>query len=404
MKGSHVGLFEGDEKVVVKLMAGEEANPNPNGLRNDSNAIKEASNDYGNIIHEIPSAVLYPSSVNEIIDLIRSSNNGRPAPFTVAAKGRGHSVRGQAMARGGVVVDMTSLSKIKDGIGIRVSGNYADVGGEQLWIDVLRATLEQGLAPVSWTDYLYLSVGGTLSNAGISGQSFLRGPQISNVLELDVVTGKGDFVTCSPNRNPGLFFGVLGGLGQFGIITRARIILEKAPTRVKWVRLIYSDFSTFTRDQEQLISSNAPNYVEGILITNENTTNEWRSSFSSPSRQSDIVSLLKKQGILYSIELVKYYDSQSANTIDKDFQMLLKELNFIPGFIFSTDVPYFDFLSRVGNLDSPQGPLESHPWLNLFVPKSRIIDFNAGPKNLAARGCLWHLASRGCLAGALPAE
>ncbi|KAJ0959922.1 hypothetical protein J5N97_000311 [Dioscorea zingiberensis] len=68
-------------------------------------------------------------------------------------------------------------------------GSYADVGGEQLWIDVLRATLDRGLSPVSWTDYLYLSVGGTLSNAGISGQTFRFGPQITNVYELDVVTG-----------------------------------------------------------------------------------------------------------------------------------------------------------------------------------------------------------------------
>jgi hypothetical protein len=36
---------------------------------------------------------------------------------------------------------------------------------------------------------LYLTVGGTLSNAGISGQTFRFGPQISNVHELDVITG-----------------------------------------------------------------------------------------------------------------------------------------------------------------------------------------------------------------------
>ncbi|KAK6139626.1 hypothetical protein DH2020_026633 [Rehmannia glutinosa] len=351
-------------------------------LRTDPNSIKTASSDYGNLVQENPIAVLYPSSIDDIVTLIKFANNCS-TPFSISARGHGHSVRGQAMARDGVVVDMSTLSE--NGIGIRVSSNwnpslgyyYADVGGEQLWIQVLRAALEHGLAPVSWTDYLYLTVGGTLSNAGISGQSFLHGPQISNVLELDVITGKGDFVTCSPNRNPELFFGVLGGLGQFGIITRARIILEKAPTtRAKWVRLIYSDFSAFTRDQEHLISSNAPNYVEGILITNENTTNEWRSSFSSPSRQSDIVSLLKKQGILYAIELVKYYDNQSANTIDKEFQKLLKELNFIPEIIFSTDVTLFDFLNRLGNLEDQKRPLESHPWLHLFVPKSRVSDFN----------------------------
>ena len=39
-------------------------------------------------------------------------------------------------------------------------------------------------------------------------------------------------ITCSRELNSDLFFAVLGGLGQFGIITRARIALEPAPERV----------------------------------------------------------------------------------------------------------------------------------------------------------------------------
>ncbi|PNX89477.1 cytokinin dehydrogenase 3-like protein, partial [Trifolium pratense] len=95
------------------------------------------------------------------------------------------------MTNDGVVVNMTELNKgfgNNGSSGIVVFDNFVDVGGEQIWIDVLHATLEKGLTPLSWTDYLYLSVGGTLSNAGISGQTSRFGPQISNVLELDVVT------------------------------------------------------------------------------------------------------------------------------------------------------------------------------------------------------------------------
>lgn len=66
---------------------------------------------------------------------------------------------------------------------------YVDVDAAWLWIEVLNKTLELGLTPVSWTDYLYLTVGGTLSNGGISGQTFRYGPQITNVLEMDVITG-----------------------------------------------------------------------------------------------------------------------------------------------------------------------------------------------------------------------
>jgi hypothetical protein len=46
-------------------------------------------------------------------------------------------------------------------------------------------------------------------------------------------TGKGELVTCSSHTNSELFYAVLGGLGQFGIITRARIALEPAPKRVR---------------------------------------------------------------------------------------------------------------------------------------------------------------------------
>jgi len=176
-------------------------------LINDPKAIELASSDYGNLVHEFPAAVFQPSTVNDIVSLVKLSYNSS-VPFLIAARGQGHSTRGQAMARDGVVVDMKGLRRlnnnenninnknINDGVGIKVFedpkvgfGYYVDVGGEQLWIDVLYETLEYGLAPVSWTDYLYLTIGGTLSNAGISGQTFRYGPQITGVHQLDVVTG-----------------------------------------------------------------------------------------------------------------------------------------------------------------------------------------------------------------------
>jgi FAD/FMN-containing dehydrogenase len=75
-------------------------------------------------------------------------------------------------------------------------------------------------------------VGGTLSNAGVSGQAFRFGPQTCNVAELDVVTGEGQLMTCNKNENSELFFGALGGLGQFGIVTRARVVVQSAPDMV----------------------------------------------------------------------------------------------------------------------------------------------------------------------------
>lgn len=63
-------------------------------------------------------------------------------------------------------------------------------------------------------------------------------------------------------------------------------------------------------------------------------------------------------------------------------EALLEELSFLPGLVFIRDVAYVQFLDRVGQeeqkLRSAGAWDVPHPWLNLFVPKSRIHEFDAG--------------------------
>lgn len=61
---------------------------------------------------------------------------------------------------------------------------------------------------------------------------------------------------------------------------------------------------------------------------------------------------------------------------------MIEGLSFLPGFVFKKDDSFVDFLNRVrsGELKLQAKGLWDvpHPWLNLFVPKSRIMDFNEG--------------------------
>jgi cytokinin dehydrogenase len=135
----------------------------------------------------------------------------------------------------GVVIEMSTMNGIIKVMPYRDEDcalPFMEASGGELPMDVLQATLKEGLAPNSWTDYLHVSMGGTLSNAGVGGQTFRHAPQISSVLQLEVVAGKGKIVTCSASKHPELYFAVLGGLGQFGIITKARILLVPAPQKV----------------------------------------------------------------------------------------------------------------------------------------------------------------------------
>ncbi|XP_057420345.1 cytokinin dehydrogenase 2-like [Lotus japonicus] len=359
-----------------------------NKFSRDPATLSQVSSDFGLIFHRNSSAVFTPTSISDISKLIKFSNS-LSCPFTIAPRGQGHASYGQAMTRGGVVVNMTALNDYRNGSGIVVHHDkqtpYVDVGGEQIWIDVLRATFVHGLTPFAWTDYLYLSIGATLSNGGINGRAFRFGPQISNVHELDVVTGKGDLVTCSANKNSDLFYAVLGGLGQFGIITRARIPLGPAPTRVKWVHMLYNDFSTFSKDQEHLITfkgrngNNQADFVEGVLMLNQPSQDL---SFYPESDQPRIISLVTQYDIIYVMELVKYYDDNTQDQVDQEIEDLIHGLKFIPTFKFDKNASYEEFQNRIRTIELTLKPLGlwdvPHPWLDLYVPGSRIMDFDEG--------------------------
>ncbi|KAJ6809721.1 putative cytokinin dehydrogenase 3 [Iris pallida] len=345
-------------------------------------ATSKASTDFGGFVSGPPSAVLRPRSPRDISLLLEHLSSFDPSgrwAATVAARGAGHSIHGQAQAPGGIVVEMDSLPS---SIRVRRSRSipYADVAGGATWAELLEECLKVGLAPRSWTDYLHITVGGTLSNAGISGQAFKHGPQVSNVLQLDVVTGKGELVTCSPTSSSELFYAVLGGLGQFGIITRARILLQEAPKKVRWVRAFYDDFHTFTKDQELLISlPEMVDYVEGFVVLNEQSLDSSSNAFHS---HVDFIAELRKDRtkIHYCVEFAVHdYSLTETTSAEHVVEEVSGKMSYMSSHIYSVEVSYFDFLNRVTveemNLRR-RGLWEvPHPWLNFFVPESGINEF-----------------------------
>jgi cytokinin dehydrogenase len=66
--------------------------------------------------------------------------------------------------------------------------------------------------------------------------------ELSKELHVSPSAGKGDAMKCSAKENSDLFYAALGGLGQFGIITRARIALEPAPKMVICKIKVYNIF------------------------------------------------------------------------------------------------------------------------------------------------------------------
>src|SRR3954471_19263008 len=126
----------------------------------------------------------------------------------VAARGQGHTAFGQTAVKGGLVIEMASLSTIHS-----IATDGADVDGGVKWSDLVKAAVPQGLTCPVLTSFTGLSIAGTLSVGGVSGV-YNKGAQVDHARELEVVTGAGDVERCSLTHNRDLFEAALGGLGQ----------------------------------------------------------------------------------------------------------------------------------------------------------------------------------------------
>ena len=99
--------------------------------------------------------------------------------------------------------------------------------------------------------------------------------------------------------------------------------------QVKWIRVLYSDFTEFTRDQERLISEeNAFDYIEGFVIINRTgLLNNWRSSFNPQDPVQ--ASHFKSDGkTLFCLELAKYFNFEQIDIVNQvgDQELNLKIL------------------------------------------------------------------------------
>jgi cytokinin dehydrogenase len=116
------------------------------------------------------------------------------------------------------------------------------------------------------TNNLGVSVGGTLSVAGLGIASFREGCQGDQVLELEVVTGAGDRVLCGPDREKELFDAVRSGLGLSGVIVRAVLRLVAAKPMVRTHYLLYDDLPSLMKDGQELMTKHRFGYLESWCV------------------------------------------------------------------------------------------------------------------------------------------
>ncbi len=265
---------------------------------------------WNGMIDKRPAAIVRCSSADDVAAAIALALK---TELSVAVRGGGHNVAGNATCDDGLVID---LSPMKD-IEIDREACRARAGGGVLWGEFDAATQNVGLA----------TTGGLIPTTGIAGFTLggglghlMRsyGLACDNLLSAGVVTAAGERVRAGVNENPDLFWALRGGGGNFGVVTEFEFQLHEVGPTLLAGRLAHPlskarDALRFYRD----FCASAPD--ELIVYAGLSTGPDgdprlgWRPVFSGPVADGEsVLAPLRAFGapLLDDIEPRRYVDIQ----------------------------------------------------------------------------------------------
>ncbi|QKE84671.1 FAD-binding oxidoreductase [Arthrobacter sp. NEB 688] len=149
----------------------------------------------------------------------------------------------------------------------------ADVQGMCTYEDLVDATLPHGLTPLVVPQLRTITLGGAVTGLGIESASWRNGLPHESVLEMDVLTGSGEVLTCdATDRHPDLFHGFPNSYGTLGYATRLRIELEPVGRTVSLRHVRFHDLDALLAAVDEVMTNRAydgedVDYVDGVVFS-----------------------------------------------------------------------------------------------------------------------------------------
>ena len=191
-------------------------------------------------------------------DVIAAVNFAREADLPVAIRGGGHGVTGSSVCDDGLVIDLSTMR----GVHVEPKNGTARAEGGATWGDFDNATQGYGLATTGGI-VPTTGIGGLTLGGGIGYLNRKYGLACDNLLSADVVVADGRLLKASPGEHEGLFWGLRGGGGNFGVVTSLEYRIHPVGPvlggeivypldQAKKVLRFYRDWSTAAPDEARV--------------------------------------------------------------------------------------------------------------------------------------------------------
>jgi FAD/FMN-containing dehydrogenase len=157
-----------------------------------------------------PDLVVRPRDASGVAAALRHAAS---AGLPVSVRSGGHSPAGFAAVAGGMVIDLRYLSAVRI---LDHGTRRVRIGAGATWGGVAASLRQAGLA-LTAGDTASVGVGGLMLAGGIGWMTRKYGLAIDNLIRAELVTADGQLVRADAERHAGLFWGLRGGGGNFGV-------------------------------------------------------------------------------------------------------------------------------------------------------------------------------------------
>jgi FAD/FMN-containing dehydrogenase len=160
-----------------------------------------------------------------------------------------------------------ALAHFDEVIAVDPDASHVEAEGMTTYAALVDATLAKGTMPAVVPQLKSITLGGAVAGVGIEATSFRQGLVHDTVLALDVLTGDGRVVTCTPdNEHRDLFYGFPNSYGTLGYALKvtARTIPVKRFVRIEHTRHDTAD-ACFAAVARVLAGTDA-DFVDGVVF------------------------------------------------------------------------------------------------------------------------------------------
>lgn len=200
-------------------------------LREGDEGYEEARKIWNGMVDKKPALIcrcFSPADVKTAVKFVRKHR------LKSSIRAGGHNISGASIAEQGFVIDVSQMRNVH----VDPDERTAVVESGALLGDLDRETAPLDLAaPVGVVSET--GVAGLTLHGGVGWLTRKHGLSIDNLKSIEIVTGRGDFLKASEEKNQDLFWALRGGGGNFGVVTSFEFDLHPVESMVSLMITVY---------------------------------------------------------------------------------------------------------------------------------------------------------------------